>query len=234
VLLEKTNQLDLQHEVDDIKVSTLEATNTAVVEFILDISQSIEMPVHPGSTIRKIDLLNEAVRDGVLETFKRPPAGVLPLLGFVVVGGDVTSYSPVPVSGIELPDLTRPRGVTPLGAALDAANDAIESTLASLSSQGLPYKAPTIAMFTDGMSRGESEDALPNAVKRSKALAATTRLQLIGLTLNQQDADSLKLAGMQTVDVIGNTTDWSEVFRWVSVGSLRGFNNMSDQTPYLD
>jgi uncharacterized protein YegL len=224
----------MQHDEGEIDISTLEATNIALVEFILDVSESMKLPVTAGSSTRRIDLLNEAVHNGLLESLKRPPAGVTPLLGLVVVGGDVTTYSPVPISGVQLPDLSTPRGSTPLGAALEAANDAVEETLTSLSKEGLPYKAPTIALFTDGLSMGESESALPQAVKRSNALAASYSLQLIGLTLTQDDAERLRNAGMDNVLVIGKATDWTEVFRWVSVGSMRGFDNLFDQVPFKD
>jgi hypothetical protein len=116
--------------------------------------------------------------------------------------------------------------------ALDAATDAVEESVAALSKEGLPFKAPTIVVFTDGLSMGEAQQALPKAVKRSKALAASAiKLQLVGITLNQDDANLLKAAGIENVRVISSKRDWSEVFRWVSMGSMRGFENLS-QTPY--
>jgi uncharacterized protein YegL len=201
-------------------VELMPTVPAGVLVCVLDRSGSMLEPTNADNAEPKIAGLKRGI-EAALAALRNPPGGVRPMIGFVTFGGDIQKVPPVPATAATIPALTAD-GSTPLGGAIEAGLDMIECALGELNTRQVPFKAPTLALFTDGIGNDEDPRVVTDAMQHALQMVNDVKLQLLGVVVNADDQRRLLDLGFAQVEIVVNGADWSRKFRWVSLTSMSG------------
>ncbi len=176
------NDDDLMSRFDDVEVST---TRKVPICLVLDVSKSMEY--RDGSTLTKIELLNEFY-NGCLRFMRSDKrAKVMVDLCVITFGGEVTVVNEW--SNIEsTKGIFFPKGIKPIGAAMKKALELIDSRRVYYKDFGFEYYKPIIILISDGEATADYKESAQEVSNKVKLKYGNIRVIpfIIGQNINSK------------------------------------------------
>ncbi len=165
------NDVDLMSQFDDIEVSS---TRKVPICLVLDVSKSMEN--RDGSTLTKIEILNEFYQ-GSLSLFrldKRFKAMVD--LCVITFGGEVTVVNEWSnIKSIEANSFF-PKGTKPIGAAMKKALELIDLRRVYYIDKGFEYYKPIVVLISDGETTNDYKESAQEISEKVKLKIGSIRV----------------------------------------------------------
>jgi len=174
---------------------------------LLDVSKSMR-----GEAIKSLNEGLVAFHDDLI---KDPLATRRVEIAMITFGQDVrVVHDFVPVDGFT-PPVLRASGLTPMGTAINAALDLLDSRKAVYKAHGVPYYRPWIFLITDGKPKGEPPEAMDEAVRRLREDEDQKRVVFFAVAVKGAWTDRLRqIAVRPPVNLDG--LNFVELFVWLS------------------
>jgi uncharacterized protein YegL len=165
------NDDDLMSRFDDVEVSTFRKVPICLV---LDVSKSMEC--RDGSTLTKIELLNEFYNGFI--SFVRLDKRAKEMVDFCAItfGGEVTVINEW--SNINSINTIKffPKGAKPIGAAMEKACELIDSRRIFYKDKGFEYYKPIVILISDGETTNDYKSVAQEVSKKVKLKSGGIRV----------------------------------------------------------
>jgi len=201
-------------EMDEIiKMRTddliLNPTPRCACVLVLDTSGSME-----GQRIKE---LNKGVKQFIKEVKEDELAPYSVEIGIITVGPDVKQKMQItPVHKIKPVSSFRASGGTPLGEAVTAALDMLETRKGEYKTEGVPYYQPWLVLMSDG----EPTDSWQDAASKSRSIAKKKKLVVMPVGVSNANLAVLSLFSNRPAKALAGLK-FKEFFAWLSASMAR-------------